>query len=136
MTVVGIRPAKSQSYSQSRDLLNEADVVRQLGSCDLSGLITLIPQPSSQASSGHGGVTIEQEAVVFAKQWISAASAGDIAALHAQRPKIPSTLDGDLLLHVEQSCGLSVRDDDRLGRRIRHSFWKEVGASASPAGTS
>lgn len=138
VTVVGIKPAKSKSHNQSRDLLNEADVVQQLGSGELSGLITLIPQPSPQVSSNQGGATstIEQEAFVFAQQWMSAASAGDIAALQAQRPKIPSTLDGDLLRHVEQSCGLSVRNDDKLRRRIRHSFWKEVGAPASPGETS
>lgn len=131
VTLIGIKPAAKDSFNQSRDLLHEADMVVQLTKEQLSGLITPIPSPEKLPMDV--GPTVEEAAIAFAEQWTAAASDQDVATLHADRPRIPSTLDGDLFRHVEQACSLSLRHDPRQRKNVRRAFWTSVGQPPRPA---
>ncbi len=130
VTVIGIQPSGAKRHNQSRALLHEADMVLQLTKDDLATFIIPVPaQPPAQDARSTSPVPppIEDAARSFAEQWLFDAALPDITLLRAQKPKIPSTLDGDLLRHVEQACGVSVRADETARKTLRRAFWHGIG---------
>ncbi len=127
VTLFGIPPT-SQEYNQSRELVNEADEIVILTNTQLSPHFALVepelpmPEPGLAAEAGlldkvHGCAT------EFATEWRSRATEADKAALSAQRPRIPRTLDIELIKAAESVLAVSLRGNDPAHRALRKTFW-------------
>lgn len=127
VTVIGIPPV-SQDHNQSRELVFEADEVIQLRRDDLQEVFTklrLSPEPTTATATK----SVDDVGQRFAEEWLAKATEADIASLKAQRPRIPKTLDGELVHFAEQSLGISLRGQESVRRRLRRSFWNVIGAA-------
>lgn len=127
VTVVGIAPRAG--YNQSRDLLDEADEVLQFARSDLTGIITRTQPPAAlltdPASSGPPA-DLGQLGAAFAQSWLASANESDLEALKADRPRIPSTLDGEMLRYAEGQTGISLRGQEGPRRELRRGFWTAI----------
>ena len=108
-------------------LVNEADEVIQLTKDDLSRFIRRRRAPDDAASDTYDPVdSVAAAAAEFAESWLYRASDDEFDALLDQRPRIPESLDGDLLYAVENVIGGSLRGQDRLRRAVRQAFWNRI----------
>lgn len=144
VTLVGITP-KKQKHNQSRDLVHEADNVIVLDQSQLAPVFTAIPVQAAaslwtaaQQPVAPASVTdAESHGTGYAKSWLQRATVAEQQALIGGRPRIPSTLDADLLTSG-RLAGLDTADD-AVRRAVRRAFWKAVPASmpsgaAAPVG--
>lgn len=147
VTLVGITPV-GQQYNQSRDLVNEADALIQLEKTALTAHFTLRTTPAPVAApkspppaTVKGAPTTtgrppdaERSALAngrqFGETWRNQASDDQRTALVGGRPRIPATLDAELLRSVETDLGLVVRNHDDIRKAARRGFWQ--GVSSSP----
>ena len=108
-------------------LANEADEVIKLTKDDLSRFIRRRRAPDDAASDTYDPVdSVAAAATEFAESWLYRASDDEFDALLDQRPRIPESLDGDLLYAVENVVGGSLRGQDRLRRAVRQAFWNRI----------
>jgi len=108
-------------------LVTESDEVIKLTKDDLSRFIRRRRTPDDAASDTYDPVdSVAAAAAEFAESWLYRASDDAFDALLDQRPRIPESLDGDLLYAVENVIGGSLRGQDRLRRAVRQAFWNRV----------
>jgi len=147
VTLIGIAPV-DQPFNQSRDLVNEVDAVIALEKTALSTHFTVrsaTPSPSSKGRTpGPKAVPktarppdAERSAIAqgrqFGETWQGQASESQQNALEADRPKIPPTLDAELLRSVEKALGVPVRPHEDIRKAARRGFWQGVSLPVSPA---
>jgi hypothetical protein len=108
-------------------LVAESDEVIKLTKDDLSRFIRRRRSPDDSASDTYDPVdSVATAATEFAESWLYRASDDEFDALLDQRPRIPESLDGDLLYAVENVIGGSLRGQDRLRRAVRQAFWNRI----------
>ena len=108
-------------------LAAEADEVIKLTKDDLSRFIRRRRAPDDSASDTYDPVdSVAAAATDFAESWLYRATDDEFDALLDQRPRIPESLDGDLLYAVENVIGGSLRGQDRLRRAVRQAFWNRI----------
>jgi hypothetical protein len=146
VTLVGIPPV-SQPYNQSLDLVNEADELLALDKAKLGSFFTKrTPPPAKAAVKKVAGAVASTTTPVapaptaadatkigakFAEAWWAKASEPQRSALLVDRPRIPGTLDTELLRHVEQQLGVSLRQNQVCRKAGRQGFWAEIRSRAS-----
>ena len=107
-------------------LANEADEVVKLTKEDLARFIRRRRAPDDAADTYDPVDSVAAAATEFADSWLYRATDEEFDALLDHRPRIPESLDGDLLYAVENVVGGSLRGQDRLRRAIRQAFWNRV----------
>ena len=126
VTLINIVSRDDRRESTS-SLANEADEVVKLTKDDLSRFIRRRRAPDDAASDTYDPVdSVAAAATEFAESWLYRASDDEFDALLDQRPRIPESLDGDLLYAVENVIGGSLRGQDRLRRAVRQAFWNRI----------
>ena len=126
VTLLAITSRDPRGDRPSR-LANEADYVVKLTKDDLSRFIRRRRAPDDAASDTYDPVdSVGAAATEFAESWLYRASDDEFDALLDQRPRIPESLDGDLLYAVENVIGGSLRGQDRLRRAVRQAFWNRI----------
>ena len=126
VTLLTIASRDAREDRPSR-LANEADFVVKLTKDDLSRFIRRRRAPDDAASDTYDPVdSVGAAATEFAESWLYRASDDEFDALLDQRPRIPESLDGDLLYAVENVIGGSLRGQDRLRRAVRQAFWNRI----------
>lgn len=119
--------ARDQRDDQLEGLATEADELVVLSKDDLSRFIRRRRSPDDAASDAYDPVqSVADAATEFAERWLYRASDDEFDALLDQRPRIPESLDGDLLYAVENVIGGSLRGQDRLRRAVRQAFWNRI----------
>ena len=126
VTLINIA-SRDESREPTVSLTNEADEVVKLTKDDLSRFIRRRRAPDDAASDAYDPVdSVAAAATEFAESWLDRASDDEFDALLDQRPRIPESLDGDLLYAVENVIGGSLRGQDRLRRAVRQAFWNRI----------
>ena len=127
VTLINIASRDARADPTAASLVNEADEVIQLTKDDLSRFIRRRRAPDDAASDTYDPVdSVAAAATEFAESWLYRASDDEFDALLDQRPRIPESLDGDLLYAVENVIGGSLRGQDRLRRAVRQAFWNRI----------
>lgn len=114
----------SQRTNQSAALVREADEHIVLEKDHWSKYFATpgaAPLPITNADAA--GAQAAGRAFVIG--WAAKASTGDLAALIADRPKIPRELDYALITDAETTLG-SLRERQDLKRELRAAFWDET----------
>ena len=122
VTVIGID--SPIEVNQSRELVFEADEIITLTRETLEPFFTAVTQPAPAEPQAVGDVS--EVSARFASQWLRKAATHELEELLAQRPRIPRTLDIELLRHTEQVLGISLAEDDAAKRSLRRAFWDAV----------
>ena len=126
VTLISIA-SRDERRDQPAGLATEADEVIKLTKDDLSRFIRRRRTPDDAASDTYDPVdSVASAATEFAESWLYRASDDEFDALLDQRPRIPESLDGDLLYAVENVIGGSLRGQDRLRRAVRQAFWNRI----------
>ena len=126
VTLINIA-SRDERRDPTASLANEADQMIKLTKDDLSRFIRRRRAPDDAASDAYDPVdSVAAAATEFAESWLYRASDDDFDALLDQRPRIPESLDGDLLYAVENVIGGSLRGQDRLRRAVRQAFWNRI----------
>ena len=126
VTLINIA-SRDERTEPTASLANEADEVIKLTKDDLSRFIRRRRAPDDAASDAYDPVdSVAAAATEFAESWLDRASDDAFDALLDQRPRIPESLDGDLLYAVENVIGGSLRGQDRLRRAVRQAFWNRI----------
>ena len=126
VTLINIA-SRDERREPTVSLTNEADEVVKLTKDDLSRFIRRRRAPDDAASDAYDPVdSVAVAAAEFAESWLDRASDDEFDALLDQRPRIPESLDGDLLYAVENVIGGSLRGQDRLRRAVRQAFWNRI----------
>ena len=126
VTLINIA-SRDERGGPTASLANEADEVVKLTKDDLSRFIRRRRAPDDAASDAYDPVdSVAAAATEFAESWLYRASDDEFDALLDQRPRIPESLDGDLLYAVENVVGGSLRGQDRLRRAVRQAFWNRI----------
>ena len=126
VTLISIA-SRDDRRDQPAGLATEADEVIKLTKDDLSRFIRRRRTPDDAASDTYDPVdSVAAAATDFAESWLYRASDDEFDALLDQRPRIPESLDGDLLYAVENVVGGSLRGQDRLRRAVRQAFWNRI----------
>ena len=126
VTLIGIVP-RNGGWNQSRELVNEADEVAQLKREDVAKFIGRRHAPTEATLNNNDPTAaVVAAATRHAERWLGRATDDELASLLANRPKIPITLDSDLLTAVENEIGGSLRGHDNLRRATRRAFWQRV----------
>ena len=126
VTLINIA-SRDERGDPTASLANEADEVIKLTKDDLSRFIRRRRAPDDAASDTYDPVdSVAAAATEFAESWLYRASDDEFDALLDQRPRIPESLDGDLLYAVENVIGGSLRGQDRLRRAVRQAFWSRI----------
>lgn len=128
VTLIGI-PAPS-GFNQSEELCWEVDDQLTLDKSDLSVFLTLIapPVPSAgaqpQSSPSAAGSA-------FASTWLSSSDPAAATALLAERPRIPTPLDAELMRSAESAMQVSLRNDQDAKREVRRAFWEAIATGSA-----
>ena len=126
VTVINIA-SRDERRDLPASLANEADDVIKLTQDDLSRFIRRRRAPDDAASDTYDPVdSVAEAAADFAESWLYRATDDEFDALLDQRPRIPESVDGDLLYAVENVIGGSLRGQDRLRRAVRQAFWNRI----------
>ena len=126
VTLINIS-SRDERRDLSAGLAVEADEVIKLTKDDLSRFIRRRRTPDDAATDTYDPVdSVAAAATEFAESWLYRASDDEFDALLDQRPRIPESLDGDLLYAVENVIGGSLRGQDRLRRAVRQAFWNRI----------
>lgn len=132
VALIGI-PAPS-GFNQSEELCWEVDDQLTLNKSDLSGFLELIAQPAPAADAQPQSSPTAAGAG-FALTWLSSSDPVAVAALLAERPRIPTPLDAELMRSAESEMQVSLRNDRAAKREVRRAFWKAIATgSASTEG--
>lgn len=125
VTVIGI-DSPFEAANQSRELMFEADEIITLTRETIDPFFTAITQPAPAESQTAGSVSVSDVGASFAGQWLRDAAESEFQELLAQRPRIPRSLDIELLRHTEHVLGISLAEDDAAKRSLRRAFWDTV----------
>ena len=126
VTLINIA-SRDERKEPTASLANEVDEVIKLTKDDLSRFIRRRRAPDDADSDAYDPVdSVATAAAEFAESWLDRASDDEFDALLDQRPRIPESLDGDLLYAVENVIGGSLRGQDRLRRAVRQAFWNRI----------
>ena len=126
VTLINIA-SRDERRDPTASLATEADQMIKLTKDDLSKFIRRRRGPDDAASDAYDPIdSVAAAATEFAESWLYRASDDDFDALLDQRPRIPESLDGDLLYAVENVIGGSLRGQDRLRRAVRQAFWNRI----------
>jgi hypothetical protein len=90
----------------------------------MSGLPVTPPVATPSPVSASAGACAE-DAEKFAHEWVAKATASEIAAIVADRPRIPRPIDALMLQHAVQASGLHTIDDTQR-REMRAAFWAVI----------
>ncbi len=105
----------------------EVDEVISLSQDDLLRFMRRSQSPEDAGSDSYDPLeSVSKAASTFADEWLNTASDEEFDALCDQRPRIPESLDGDLLYAVERVLGGTLRGQDRLRRTVRQAFWNRI----------
>lgn len=119
--------SRNERKDRPGGLTTEADEVIKLTKDDLSRFIRRRRAPDDAGSDTYDPVdSVAAAAADFAESWLYRASDDEFDSLLDQRPRIPESLDGDLLYAVENVIGGSLRGQDRLRRAVRQAFWNRI----------
>lgn len=138
--------------NQSPELCDEVDEHLTLSGGDLGSFFQLLPTSSAPGTSASAPATtssapgttaspptppsdptpldlsvVALHGRAFGEAWVDKAFDDEIDSLRADRPKIPRTVDVDLVRHAETEMGLSFRGQDAARRELRKAFWDAVG---------
>ena len=125
VTVIGI-DSPFEAANQSRELMSEADEIITLTRETIDPFFTAIAQPAPAEPQTAGSVSVSDVGASFAGQWLRDAAESEFQELLAQRPRIPRSLDIELLRHTEHVLGISLAEDDAAKRSLRRAFWDTV----------
>lgn len=125
VTVIGI-DSPFEAANQSRELMFEADEIITLTRETIDPFFTAITQPAPAEPQTAGSVSVSDVGASFAGQWLRDAAESEFQELLAQRPRIPRSLDIELLRHTEHVLGISLAEDDAAKRSLRRAFWDTV----------
>ena len=133
VTLIGIAPT-GQPFNQSRDLVHEADEILVLDRATLSPVIRKRKTPPTTIAFATADPLAEarREASSFATRWAALATSVELAAVNADKPKIPQLLDVDLANAVEHRLGASLRGHEELRRAARRAFWDALPPAPTP----
>lgn len=81
---------------------------------------TTIDEPSTEQR-------VAEAAADFGRAWREAALPDELDTLRAHYPRIPGTLDRELLTAVEQSVALRLRRNEPQRQAARTAFWDAIG---------
>ncbi len=131
ITLIKIDAAEPLSHNRQQgtvgSLSTEVDELVELDRDDLSRFIRRRRGPDDAATDAYDPLdSVSQAAAEFAEKWLNKASDDEFDHLCDQRPRIPESLDGDLLYAVENLFGGSLRGQDRLRRAVRQAFWDRI----------
>ncbi len=129
VTLIGI-PAPS-GFNQSEELCWEVDDQLTLDKSDLSGFLELIAQPAPAAGAQPQSSPTAAGAA-FASTWLSSSDPVAAAALLAERPRIPTPLDAELMRSAESEMQVSLRNDQAAKREVRRAFWEAIATGSAP----
>ena len=119
--------SKEERRDKLAALVTEADAVVRLTKDDLSRFIRRRRAPDDVSSDTYDPVdSVVVAATEFADGWLYRATDEEFDLLLDHRPRIPESLDGDLLYAVENVIGGSLRGQDRLRRAVRQAFWSRI----------
>lgn len=119
---------------QSLELRHEADEVLVLDKSFVGQYLTcVVPAALPTATTALTDVAIETAAKAFAQRWIAGATRAELNALIAVRPRIPKTLDVEIVRSVEGALGASLRGEPTAKPVLRHAFWGEIDAAHAAA---
>ncbi|MFZ0666139.1 MAG: NYN domain-containing protein [Acidimicrobiales bacterium] len=143
VAVVGIDA--NGDRSQSVELVREADESLVLPTTILDGILTrkelpprstevriapVSPLVSPESADEVRFVTCAKE---FARHWLEQTTSSEVAAIVADRPRIPRDLDALILQHAVRATGVfTIADEPR--RAMRAAFWAEINQVAPPTG--
>ncbi len=129
VTLLGIETS-NETWNQSKDLVNEADEARVMTRDAIAAFLRKAVAPAGSAVIRDDPVTAVREAASeHAENWLKRATDEELVSLRAAQPRIPQTLDTDLLVGVELKIGASLRGHDNLHRVARRSFWERIDKS-------
>lgn len=123
VTLIGI-PAPS-GYNQSEELCWEVDDQLILGRDDLSGFLSRVTT-APPATGMEPQCSPEAAGALFATGWLSSSDATTVASLLAERPRIPTPLDAELMRHAEEAMHVSLRGDQNAKKAVRRAFWQKL----------
>jgi hypothetical protein len=128
VTLIGI-PAPS-GFNQSEELCWEVDDQLTLGKDDLPTFLGLValPEPAADAQPQSSP---SAAGAAFASAWLSSSDHQAAAALLAERPRIPTPLDAELMRNAETAMRVSLRNNQDSKREMRRAFWKTIAAGIS-----
>ena len=122
--------------NQSGTLLSEVDRIGQLDELSThftiasgSALTSPVTAPQTTPPTAVQVGDVQTTGRDHAAQWLSLATAEDLADLLAQRPTIPATLDAELLRHARAAHGSNLRDRPDARKALRQGFWAAIDAS-------
>lgn len=116
---------------QSRELQYEVDEVVSLDNALISRSIRIAGQPhkaplftANQANQN----TVAETSSKFAGEWHKDATEDARLALIEEFPRIPMTLDSELIRECERALGFSLRSKNQkyLRELARHAFWQTI----------
>lgn len=128
VTLIGI-PAPS-GFNQSEELCWEVDDQLTLDKAHLSGFLELIAPPAP-AAGAQPQSSPSAAGAAFASTWLSSSDPAAAAALLAERPRIPTPLDAELMRSAESAMQVSLRDDQDAKREVRRSFWEAIATGSA-----
>lgn len=128
VTLIGI-PAPS-GFNQSEELCWEVDDQLTLDKSDLSGFLEMIAQPTP-AAGAQPQSTPSAAGAAFASTWLSSSDPAAAAALLAERPRIPTPLDAELMRSAESEMQVSLRNDQEAKREVRRAFWEAIATGSA-----
>lgn len=135
ITLVGVEAVGG--FNQSRELVSEVDYLITLTKAELSPIISLRPAPPPAPPAIPGtpppspptpttATAPQQAGRTFAQDWVARATPSDLLGLRATRPRIPRTLDVELIVSTEATVGRSLKGDEEAHREMRRGFWAAV----------
>lgn len=128
VTLIGI-PAPS-GFNQSEELCWEVDDQLTLDKDDLSGFLSVVALPALIAGAQPQS-SPSAEGAAFAATWLSSSDHQAAAALLAERPRIPTPLDAELMRSAEAAMQVSLRNDQDSKRDVRRAFWEAIATGIS-----
>lgn len=138
VVLVGIACADGKGNNQSEELVLDADHLVILNKSQLEPMFARRSPVATESAPPHPGMTRDKSkveispagaAAAFARAWLSAATAAEIADLLVKRPAIPRLVDIELLTSVEQALKRPLKDDAQSRRAARSAFWGVIGGT-------
>jgi hypothetical protein len=128
VALIGI-PAPS-GFNQSEELCWEVDDQLTLGKDDLATFLGLValPEPAADAQPQSSP---SAAGAAFASAWLSSSDHQAAAALLAERPRIPTPLDAELMRNAETAMRVSLRNNQDSKREVRRAFWETIASGIS-----
>lgn len=125
VAVVGIATSSGRS-NQSRELMREADELVELREQDLAPFISRRTGGKAKSTTEEPETVIDEVALEFASGWCERVDDETHDFLLASAPRIPESLDGELMRAIEDALAISMLGNERLRRVARSAFWEGV----------